>query len=426
MNKEVKIILNQILEKIEPPIKDLEFIEEELKKFLKKLKLKIKFLKIDAEIFIGGSYAKKTLIKKNKYDIDLFLRFDKKYKGNISELTFKILEDFKKVLLIHGSRDYFNVEISPFAFFEIVPVLKINNYRMVENITDLSYFHVKYINKKIKNKKILDDIKIAKAFCYANNCYGAESYIRGLSGYSLELIVYYYGGFFKFIKSIAKSKSNEKIIIDIEKQYRSKSLILLDINESKLKSPIILIDPTYKQRNTFAALSDETFERFKKICQDFLKNPSIKFFEEKKIDLEEIKNNAKKNRLEFVLIEARTIKQKGDVAGSKLLKFYKHFEEEFSRFFDIKNKGFNYNGNKSARSFFVVKPKKEILIKGPFVGDDKNIKKFKKKHKITFVKNKKINTKQKIDFTLKEFFNHWKKKNNRKIKEMYVEKLELK
>ena len=127
MNKKIDLIFKEVLKKVEPPKKDLNFIEKELKEFLKKLEARIKSLNINAEIFIGGSYAKKTLIKKHKYDIDIFLRFDKKHKENISELTKKLLKDFKKVLLVHGSRDYFNVEISSFAFFEIVPVAKIKN-----------------------------------------------------------------------------------------------------------------------------------------------------------------------------------------------------------------------------------------------------------------------------------------------------------
>ena len=62
------------------------------------------------------------------------------------------------------------------------------------------------MNKKVRSKKILDEIKIAKAFCHANNCYGAESYINGFSGYGLELLVYYYGGFLRFIKAVSKMK----------------------------------------------------------------------------------------------------------------------------------------------------------------------------------------------------------------------------
>ena len=78
-----------------------------------------------------------------------------------------------------------------------------------------------YVVQGIKNKSILDEIKIAKAFCYANNCYGAESYVQGFSGYALELLVYYYGGFINFLRAVSKEKANnkEKIVIDIEKNY---------------------------------------------------------------------------------------------------------------------------------------------------------------------------------------------------------------
>jgi len=423
--KKEDLILREVLERVEPPKEDLDFIKGKLKEFLKRLNSKINSSKLDIEVFIGGSYAKKTLIKKYKYDIDIFLRFGKNHKGDISESTKKLLGNFKEVFLVHGSRDYFNIKISPSAFFEIVPVARVKNPSEAENITDLSFSHVKYINKKIKNKKILDDIRIAKAFCHANNCYGAESYIRGFSGYGLELLVYHYKGFLKFIRAIAKSKPKEKIIIDIEKQHKNKSSILLDLNESKLQSPIILIDPTYKQRNVLAALSDKTFERFRKECQKFLKSPSIESFEESEIDLEQIKNHANKNKQEFILLEAKTTKPEGDVAGSKLLKFYNHLEGEISNFFEIKNKGFDYNDQKSAKYFFVVKQKKEILIKGPFSEDKINVQKFKKKHKSTFVKDKKVCAKVKVNSNLREFIQKWKIKNSKRIKEMYIEGLEI-
>ena len=39
---------------------------------------------------------------------------------------------------------------------------------------------------------------------------------------------------------------------------------------------------------------------------------------------------------------------------------------------EINKKGFNYNQKNSAASFFVVKPKKEIIIEGPFLKDKNN------------------------------------------------------
>ncbi|MFC1666211.1 hypothetical protein ACFLZF_00675 [Nanoarchaeota archaeon] len=422
--KKYDIIFNETLKKIEPEKENIKFIKNLLKDFLKKLNKNIKSSKIKAKIFIGGSFAKKTIIKKGKYDIDIFMQFDQKYKDkNISHLTLKLLKETKNISTIHGSRDYYSIKLSPDFFLEIIPVLKINNPKNAENITDFSYLHVKYINKKIKTKKLLQDIKLAKAFCDSNNCYGAESYIGGFSGYSLELLIYHYKGFLNFLKEIVKSKN--KIIIDIEKYYKNKQLILMDLNSSKLNSPIILIDPTYKQRNALAALSDETFENFKKICKDFLKNPSINFFEKQKIDIEEIKKISEKKKYEFILIQAQTKKQAGDVAGSKLLKFHKHLISEINKCFKIKNKGFDYSHKQSAKYFFSVKPKKEILLNGPLSKDKKNIKKFKKQHKKTFLKSGKIYAKEKINFTLKKFIQKYKIKNKKLIKEMYIDKLEI-
>lgn len=229
----IKEILKEVLKNVEPPKEDLEKINNFLNNFLKKLNNKISSIKIDAEVFVGGSFAKNTLIKKQCYDIDIFLRFSNKYKDDeISELTGKIIKNITNFSLIHGSRDYFRITQSEDIYFEIIPVIKVKNPKDAKNITDLSYSHVKYINKKLK-KNILDEVRIAKAFCHANNSYGAESYIRGFSGYGLELLIYHYKSFMGFIKAV--SKAEDKIIIDTEKQFRNKQEILINLNSSKLK-----------------------------------------------------------------------------------------------------------------------------------------------------------------------------------------------
>src|SRR3989339_6977 len=274
MTKKINQILNQVLIQVEPSKEDLKLIDTSLKDFLKKFNQNLKKLKIKAEVFIGGSFAKKTVIKKDSYDVDVFVRFDKKYDDkDLSGLTAKALKGFKNLLKVHGSRDY---------------------YRVIIN---------------------------------------SELYI--------ELIVYYYKGFINFLKAMTKVKK-DKLVIDIEKYYKNKSVVLMDINSSKLNSPIILVDPTYKQRNTLAALSQETFNKFQTECSGFLKNPSIKSFEVQKTDLEKIKSDA-----------------------------------------------------------------------------------IKKEHKKTFTKEDKIYSKEKISMNLPQFIEFWKKKNLKKIKEMYIEKLEI-
>ncbi len=88
----INSILKEVLEKVTPPKEDLKFIDETLKRFLKDLKKRIGKLKVD--VFIGGSFAKNTVIKKDYYDVDIFLRFDKKYE-DISAISQKILKGMK-------------------------------------------------------------------------------------------------------------------------------------------------------------------------------------------------------------------------------------------------------------------------------------------------------------------------------------------
>ncbi|MDO8528729.1 MAG: nucleotidyltransferase domain-containing protein [Nanoarchaeota archaeon] len=415
--KKVNSILNDVLEKINPSKEELKFIKESLEEFKEKLEKRIKENKINAIVFVGGSFAKGTLIKKKDYDIDIFVRFDLKYKDeNLSKMTANLLKNTAHSV-IHGSRDYFRIKIRHDIFFEVVPVLEVKNPKEAQNITDLSYFHVRYIRQKITDK-ISDDIKLAKVFCHANNVYGAESYIKGFSGYALELLIYHYKSFSKFIEVVSKMKQRE--IVDIDKLHKDKRTVMLDMNSAKLKSPIILVDPTYRQRNALAALSDETFLKFQKVCRDFIKNPSEKFFETKKIDFEKEEKDAKKKKYEFVVLTTKTDRQEGDIAGSKLLKFHKHISNEIDKFFEIKNSGFEYDDKKSSKSFFAGKSRKEILLQGPRKELKEYVIGFKKEHKNTFEKSGKIFAREKVNYSIKEFIKNWKDKNKKKMDEMSI------
>ncbi|VVB79277.1 CCA-adding enzyme [uncultured archaeon] len=422
-------VLKEVLKRVEPPEQEMKSMKSYLDQFIQRFEKRCAQRKIRAEIFIGGSFAKKTVIKKNSYDIDIFLRFDPEYlkeKRDISELAREILDlNQEKYMDVKGSRNYFRIKVDETFSLEIIPVIKVKNPQESENITDLSYSHVKYINKKIKDQKMLDEIKIAKAFCYSCNAYGAESYIKGFSGYALELLIYHYKSFRNFIKAVAKTKDKEKLVIDIERFYKNKSEVMMNLNTAKLQAPIILIDPTYKQRNVCAALSEETFKQFRYSCNQFLKNPSIKWFEEQTLDLEKIKKNALTKKQEFCIILLETDRQEGDIAGTKLLKFYEHMYFEIDKYFQIKGRGFGYDGMHKSQAWFVVKSRKEIEQIGPRVKDKENVKAFKKRHKKVIVKKGRLVAKDKINFTIQQFFENWKEKNSGKIREMDITGLRI-
>lgn len=197
------------------------------------------------------------------------------------------------------------------------------------------------------------------------------------------------------------------------------------MNTAKMVSPIVLIDPTYKERNALAALSNETFRQFREACKRFLKVPSLSSFEVKKTNLGMIKKNASKAKAEFILLKTETEKQEGDVAGSKLIKFYKHLSEEIEKFYKVNNKGFDYHGEKKAELFFVVKKKSEIIQQGPHLRDKDNVTVFKKHHKATFVKGKRVYARDRFDKNIKEFIKEWKSKNSEKMKTMHITNLEV-
>ena len=420
--KNIKQILDEQIELVKPNSKTLNEIKTLTNDFVKNLEKKIKSKKIYAEVFVGGSLAKGTLIKKKNYDVDIFVRFDKKYDDNeISTLLGKIID--KNAKRVHGSRDYYKIIIKE-IIFEVIPVLKIKKISEARNITDLSYFHVNYIKNKLKkNKKLADEIILAKTFAHAQNCYGAESYIHGFSGYSLELLICHYNGFLNFLKEISKvDTKKEKKIIDDKKFYKNKEEVLRELNEAKTQSPIILIDPTFKERNALAGLSYETLERFKENCVKFLKNPNEKFFSPKNLR-EELSNRYGKD---LKVIEIKTDKQAGDIAGSKSKKFFEFFVSKLEKEFIVKLKEFEYDEDKNTAYFYLVVNKKDDeILKGPPATNVHNLARFKKVHPGAFIKNQIAYAKIKHNLSFEEFVKKFKIKNKKVIKEMSVNNVKM-
>jgi len=403
-------------------IKESERITSLIREGLKKAKT-------SAEVFVGGSFAKNTLVKGEFYDIDIFVRFDWKYE-DISRLLSNVLEKLTKknklkLEKLHGSRDYFRIIVRKNIIFEIVPVIKIKKPKEARNVTDLSYFHVNYVKRELKKGKLEREVILAKQFCKAQKIYGAESYVNGFSGYALECLIINYKSFEKMLKELSKAKPGERIIIDSEGLYKKKNDVLFEMNESKLGSPIILIDPTWKERNALAALSRETFEKFQDAASSFLKKPSRDFFIVKKFNLEALKEKAKKSKAEFVKIELETDKQPGDIAGTKLKKFASYLEKEMSRYFQIIEKEFDYSGKSKAAAYLIAKSKGEIIRIGPPKTLSEHAKAFKKQNKNIFEKQGILHARIKVNFSAKKFINEFSKKYAKTIKSMDITSLKI-
>ncbi len=426
MNEKIRSILKKEILRIKPQGKEFQKINELTEKVVCLLEKEIKKRKIKADVFIGGSLAKDTLIKKDDYDIDIFFRFRKQ--GPFSELleplVKKVASSFHAPLQkMHGSRDYFRVKIKH-LLFEFIPVLFIRKPKDAANITDLSIFHVSYITKKIRKKiSLADDIRLAKQFCFSQGCYGAESYIKGFSGYALELLVSYYGSFLKLVEEIARSK--EKIILDPERHYNKKQDILLHMNEAKLQSPIVFVDPVSRERNALAALSKETFAKMQEGCRAFLKRPSSAFFEFKEVQEHQLNQKAKKRHAELLVLEIATDRQEGDIAGTKLLKFSNFLASNAENYFTLLHKEFVYDGKQAGKIYWVIKKKPSLLIKGPPVTAVENLKKFKEKHPRVFIEKNVAYAREKNPYSPRGFLIFFKKKNYQVLKDMGITQLSI-
>tara|TARA_Y100000310_G_scaffold93669_1_gene91175 strand:+ start:432 stop:1670 length:1239 start_codon:yes stop_codon:yes gene_type:complete len=350
---------------------------------------------------IGGSLAKGTLVRKKPQDIDIFIVF--KNEKETKKLEGILKKAKLKARVRHGSRDYFQV-IKENVIIEIIPVVATKKPWEAENVTDVSLMHVDYIKKKIRqNKKLADEIKLAKTFCYACDCYGAESYIKGFSGYALEVLVAYFGSFVKFLKGVgkrsSKDDSGEPRVIDSEKQFKLDRDVLQEINASKLQSPLVVVDPTYKFRNITAGLSEETFQRFLAYSKKFLKSPSVKAFERKKFDISVFEKLAKKKKSRLIKLKITTDRQEGDIAGTKMKKFFDFLLWSLNKKEQqVLDKKFVYLGQgQEAQGYIVVLPKKIIEVGGVDRGLAEAVRNFKKVRKKTYVRNKKVYAKEKVD-----------------------------
>ena len=330
-----------------------------LKKEVNNFLSKFKGLK-DVKFTLGGSYAKDTWLPGNR-DIDVFVKFNysKFVDKDISLHLFNILKKkFKKIEIVHGSRDYFHILVNG-LLFEVVPVLDIRNASKAKNVMDVSPLHVNYVKKHLRYK---DDVRKLKALLKANHLYGAESYIMGFSGYVCELLVSYYGSFAKLIKS----RWGESKFLDVTKHYSSSSIALKSLNKSKL-GVFVLIDPVQPDRNVAAAVSASKFKGFAKLLNEF--DGSSDWFVLKEVDVSKLKG--------YIVLDVVPLECKNDISLSKMRALLERIVREFSYSgFKVKD----YDWDNSHYWFKVSKLNKTYKHNGPLVSMKEHSKAFRLKY----------------------------------------------
>lgn len=384
-------ILNEQKARLCPSDEALHVLTKQVRRVIASLRAQLKKSKQPGQVFVGGSFAKGTLVQRERYDIDLFVRFPLINEGTIRVLETSVRAVAKQegleVTRIHGSRDYFQlVSERKDIIFEIIPVRAVRTPAQAENVTDLSYFHVAYVTKRARGRA--DDIRLAKQFCHAQGIYGAESYIRGFSGYGVECLILYYKTFLAFLRAMVKA--TPPLILDPAKHYKTRFEAKLSLNEAKTRNPIILVDPTYKERNVLAALSEESFYTLQRAAKAFLARPSARAFEEQPFDSARFAQLARTKKSRPVVITLTTDRQAGDIAGTKLKKSALYLIEQLKRAFIVTMHRFQYGGEQHAQLYLAVKPIAVIEQRGPLVSMKAAASAFKRSHRKTFVKSQRL------------------------------------
>ncbi len=420
--------LRGILRRVDvaPSRDDGVHIRREVLQFVELIRREISRRKIDASVFIGGSFAKGTMIKASRYDVDLFIRFRRDALMSRLETIVSVVSRRlnKKFECVHGSRDYFRVFISPRLTIEIIPVVAVRNVEEAKNVTDLSYFHVAVVKKRL-SKGLQREVQLAKQFCRAQRVYGAESYVRGFSGYGLECLIMFYRSFERMLRGLVKVKEREKLVIDPAKLFKKKSEVLFSLNEARLESPVIVIDPTWKERNVLAALSYETFRRFQNAAAAFLKNPSTEFFDVEAFSASSLKKSAMKKKAAFVHVVLETKRQQGDIAGTKLKKVARFLRGEIDNYFDVLEEEFVYGEMQRADAYFVVRSKKEIIRKGPPVDLKKHAAAFRKRHRGVFEIRGILHARIRVGFSCVDFLRRIMRSEKQTLRAMGITRMRI-
>ena len=217
----------------------------------------------------------------------------------------------------------------------------------------------------------MNDIRLAKAFAKGTDVYGAESYIRGFSGYVIELLTIHYGSFLSLMKAAAKWKSTT-VIGDKRKAA--------NLNYAKKLSPLILLDPVQEGRNAAAALSEEKYYDFVLAARAFLSNPSADFFMPKHVNLSHLEHHG---NLITVLVTPHH--GKPDVVGAKVVKAFHYLQQEFAMHdFLLLNSGWIYKDPTQPSLFYFLIKRNDlsptVKLRGPPTSNQPAVVSFRGKH----------------------------------------------
>jgi tRNA nucleotidyltransferase (CCA-adding enzyme) len=173
---------------------------------------------------------------------------------------------------------------------DIVPCYRLKSAEKIKSAVDRTPFHHEWLKDRIKGKE--SEVRMLKKFLKAGGIYGAEYKVRGFSGYLCELLIVFYGSFYRVVENATKWTRNTVLDVLNNRAYRKKGL-----------KNMLVIDPVDAKRNVAANLSLDNLARFVERCRNFLENPSVEFFIEKALPTQPIRAEIEKRGTGLYVVE---------------------------------------------------------------------------------------------------------------------------
>ncbi|MBR0472169.1 MAG: CCA tRNA nucleotidyltransferase [Methanosphaera sp.] len=270
-------IYNEILKDIEPSLEDRQNVIEFSNKLIKIIMDYSKSKNINIKCRLVGSMAKNTSLM-GKSDIDIFMTFPlsypeeelKSYGLEFGEYCIKKVGGTSEVR--YASHPYTTGLIDGFEV-DFVPCYQIKDSSELKSAVDRTILHTDYIQSHMTEEETRQ-VLLLKKFMTSINTYGANYKVSGFSGYLCELLILKYHSFDRIIEEAANNWHN-RYKIDLEEYGTS----------NNFKDPLIVIDPTDKNRNVAAALSLQKFSEFIIACRNYLSDPKMEYFQNRKIHI---------------------------------------------------------------------------------------------------------------------------------------------
>ncbi len=384
-SKKVRTILKEVLKEIKPTVEERRELNELSGQILEVTNKEAR--KYRGAAIIAGSLTRNTwLPAKNEFDV--FIIFP-------TDITEEQLEEYGLKIgksVIEKMHGVWKIEYAQHPYIrgtvkdvdiDIVPCYRVNSGKDIKSAVDRTPFHVKYLDENFP-QQLSDDVRLLKALLKAHDIYGADAKTEGFSGYICELLVINYGRFHSVIKAV--DKWNVKEIIDVENHWKEKDHRKI---RSKFKDEVlIVIDPVDKKRNAAAAISPESFYKFKKVSRKFTKNPKKELFFKKipeTVNKEELDILIRKRETELLALKFEKPNVVPDILWPQLRKATGRLEDILKEYeFHIHRSDYWSDEEKTCVILIELEVPKLPAINeriGPKVWNPKNSKDFIKKYK---------------------------------------------